>query len=893
MTATPLVSCVMPTCNRRRFVSQAIWYFLRQNYSSRELIIVDDGEDAIADLVPDDERIHYVHLAERLPVGAKRNLACEMSHGELVAHWDDDDWIAPQRLSVQVAELVASGADICGARELLYYHIDAGEAWLYRYPADERPWLAGGTLLYRRSAWAEHPFPEHHVGEDSAFVWQFPPDRLHAVDDVSLYVATIHPHNTGTKNLDSPRWQRRPLGEIGQLLAFDRDFYVALRNGRPHLPAQPRPASTVTVAAPFMIYDGYGSMAEYLVIGLARAGAKVNVASLEMDPAGLTEEFLEIANHSQPDAGAPVLYFCWPRPDLERFRMSENLFINTMWESSQLPNGWTEELNKARAVIVPTRFVAGVCRTSGVTAPIEVIPEGINPESYHYEERPNRPGLTTLIVGTLVSRKHALEGIAAWKQAFAGDADARLIIKARFKYRNYAPDDPRIRFIDTNEATRGIAHWYRQADVLLALGNEGFGLPLVEGMATGLPVIALKSEGQADICKEAGNCLLPVEPVRWEPYNEPPFGRCGVRGVPDVEDVAARLRWVAAHRSKARDMGRAASNWALQHRSVWAKGPAVLEVMERYVRPARPLRRMHTIWVPSWRSACGIAEYTAHLTKTMPSVRVTGNQPDMRGVRLLHIQHQHDLFDDVALTQHIQQARKSHVPVVITEHTVVSRVHAWEREADALVALTQRGVDWLQARWPTKRVEHIPHGCPTWFPPRKRRRGRVIGVFGFLGQHKGFWKLPDVLRAVPRTELLMFSHAKSAETNAAWEKSVEGLPVRRDGQFLPADEVARRLAAEADVLVFWYDDVPHASASGAVRVGLATGVPVLTSPTHWFHELRDVTYQPDDLIDGVQRLLEDTALRKRLAAAACDYCHENSWARSAERHLALWRSMES
>ena len=112
-------------------------------------------------------------------------------------------------------------------------------------------------------------------------------------------------------------------------------------------------------------------------------------------------------------------------------------------------------------------------------------------------------------------------------------------------------------------------------------------------------------------------------------------------------------------------------------------------------------------------------------------------------------------------------------------------------------------------------------------------------------------------------------------------------------QFLPAEEVARRLAAEADVLVFWYDDVPHASASGAARVGLATGVPVLTSPTHWFHELRDVTYQPDDLVDGVQRLLEDTALRKRLAAAARDYCHENSWARSAERHLALWRSVEN
>ena len=67
MTTTPLVSCVMPTCNRRRFVSQAIWYFLRQDYPSRELVIVDDGEDSIADLVPDDERIHYARLAVGSP----------------------------------------------------------------------------------------------------------------------------------------------------------------------------------------------------------------------------------------------------------------------------------------------------------------------------------------------------------------------------------------------------------------------------------------------------------------------------------------------------------------------------------------------------------------------------------------------------------------------------------------------------------------------------------------------------------------------------------------------------------------------------------------------------------------------------------------------------------
>lgn len=895
MDSPPLVSCIMPTRNRRAFVGQAIWYFLRQDYPYKELIIVDDGEDAVGDLVPRDERIHYMHLAARRPVGAKRNLACEMSQGELIAHWDDDDWMSPYRLSVQVEELCAAGADVCGARDLLHYRIDSGDAWLYRYPPVERPWVAGCTLLYRRSAWAAHHFPEIDIGEDSAFVWQLAPERVHAIPDMSLYIALIHKRNTGAKMLSDPRWERRPLAEVSRLLVHDRDYYVALRHGRtPPQPLRSTPStSTVTVSAPFMVYDGYGSMAEYLVLGMVRAGAEVNVAPHCLDPAGLSEELQEIVQHSRPADDAPVLYFSWPQANLGRLRTAGDLFINTMWESSRLPAEWTRLLNLARAVIVPTRFVAQACRQSGVTVPTFVVPEGIDPAVYHYEERPERAGLTTLIVGTVIDRKHTLEGIEAWKLAFADDDDARLIIKSRFHYDNFAPDDARISFVDKEETTRGIAHWYRAADVLLALGNEGFGLPLVEGMATGLPVVALNSEGQADVCEEAHDVLLSVEPSRWEPYVEAPYGACGVRGVPAVRDIANRLRWVASHRQEAREMGCAASAWVLEHRNIWNKGPAVLEIMEHLVQPPRPLRKARTIWVPSWRSPCGIAEYTAHLTETLPAMRIEAQLGDMRGVRLLHVQHESSLFDDTDLTRRVLETRLSRIPVVVTKHSVGAETQPWEGEADVLLALTRRGTETLRTHWPHKRVEYMPHGCPTWFPARKKTRGRVIGAFGFLEPHKGFWHLLDALRALPDTELLLFSYAKWRETEYMWEEAARGLPVRRIREFVPSFEVACRLADEADILVFWYDEAPVASASGAVRVGLATGVPVLASPTGWFQDLREMTFQPHDLVEGIQQLLEDTPLRERLTAAAQEYCNENSWPRIAERHLALWQALES
>ncbi len=92
----PLVSCVMPTFDRRRFVPDAIDGFWSQTYPDRELVIVDDGTDPIADLVPDDPMIRYVRLDQRLKTGAKRNAACRAARGDVIVHWDDDDWSSPR-----------------------------------------------------------------------------------------------------------------------------------------------------------------------------------------------------------------------------------------------------------------------------------------------------------------------------------------------------------------------------------------------------------------------------------------------------------------------------------------------------------------------------------------------------------------------------------------------------------------------------------------------------------------------------------------------------------------------------------------------------------------------------------------------------------------------------
>lgn len=126
---SPLVSYIMPTYNRRQFVPLVLRHFLAQDYPNKELVIVDDGSDPISDLEEGVSGVRYIRLSSRSSIGAKRNLACQQAHGEVIAHWDDDDWYAPDRLRYQAAPLLLAKADITGLENAFVLELATGVFW--------------------------------------------------------------------------------------------------------------------------------------------------------------------------------------------------------------------------------------------------------------------------------------------------------------------------------------------------------------------------------------------------------------------------------------------------------------------------------------------------------------------------------------------------------------------------------------------------------------------------------------------------------------------------------------------------------------------------------------------------------------------------------------------
>ncbi len=228
---SPLVSCIMPTRNRRAFVPLAIRSFLQQNYGNAELIVVDDGPDPVADLLPSDPRIRYIRQEGMHTIGAKRNIACAEARGAIIVHWDDDDWYPPDRISRQVRALGDRSADLCGSSQIFYYDPAADRAWRYAYTNRGTPWVAGNTLAYRRAFWRHHPFADIQIGEDARFVWSAPARTLCDLADPALCIGMIHPDNTSRKVTTSVGWYPQAREPLAALLGAALTAYRTVVTG--------------------------------------------------------------------------------------------------------------------------------------------------------------------------------------------------------------------------------------------------------------------------------------------------------------------------------------------------------------------------------------------------------------------------------------------------------------------------------------------------------------------------------------------------------------------------------------------------------------------------------------------------------------------------------------
>lgn len=201
------ISCIMPTYNRERFIARSINCFLNQDYADKELVIINDGNN-IANLVPILPNIRVLTLDKKTVLGEKRNIGIQLSSGDYIAMWDDDDWSASNRLSFQLEALQKDlNKTICGLSSVYYHDIQTNEVYLFSYPGKQ--YLVDGTALFKRSAYK--PFPQKQVAATVDFINTIPENHQLYLNRPELYLATKHDTNTSEKKIIPLYWKKTTL----------------------------------------------------------------------------------------------------------------------------------------------------------------------------------------------------------------------------------------------------------------------------------------------------------------------------------------------------------------------------------------------------------------------------------------------------------------------------------------------------------------------------------------------------------------------------------------------------------------------------------------------------------------------------------------------------------
>ncbi len=235
MSELPLISCIMPTRNRPRFVEQAVRYFKASTYPRKELIIVDNSEEMpdVSFLFGDDRIWHDWRPGRQLVIGELRNIAVRQAYGEIIAFMDDDDIYRPHRLFVQAMPIVEGSAQLSGLYMSLLLRTADMSLWS---PSEQvHDALFGysvrcGTLMFRRELWEAVPFEDTSRGEDAAFLQAqlARGQTLAQVRDETAYICVRHAENVSREpgGIEPPEWEQRPVEEY--LSAEEIAFYRSL-----------------------------------------------------------------------------------------------------------------------------------------------------------------------------------------------------------------------------------------------------------------------------------------------------------------------------------------------------------------------------------------------------------------------------------------------------------------------------------------------------------------------------------------------------------------------------------------------------------------------------------------------------------------------------------------
>lgn len=200
----PFVSICTPTYNRAHMLDAWARYIFLQDYPKdrMEVLVADDSTDNTLEKLEE--------LRERLPNlrvfnfegrsgnGIKRQWLIERAAGDILVHFDDDDYYSPHRVSHAVESLQNSDKLIAGCTMLYIWHVK--EQVLTKSGPFHQNHATNATFAYKKE-YAEHNrFADVNQQTEPSFTNNFTNPMIQ-LDSLKTMVCIKHNQNTVNKQI--------------------------------------------------------------------------------------------------------------------------------------------------------------------------------------------------------------------------------------------------------------------------------------------------------------------------------------------------------------------------------------------------------------------------------------------------------------------------------------------------------------------------------------------------------------------------------------------------------------------------------------------------------------------------------------------------------------------
>ena len=368
---------------------------------------------------------------------------------------------------------------------------------------------------------------------------------------------------------------------------------------------------------------------------------------------------------------------------------------------------------------------------------------------------------------------------------------------------------------------------------------------------------------------------------------------------------------------------------------------------------AKEVKDLRIAFICNWNDNCGISTYSGYLVDALKSKvkelhvfseqgsEQTDDPPYVtrcwkRGTSLkglidkliawqpdfIIVQHEFGIFPKATYFLQLLQGIED-IPYVVTMHSVYEHLDKsiCTSAVKNIVVHSEEGKQVLKKLGNTNNIFVIPHGCVKFAEDEKTELWNIfqtpypIVQFGFGFFYKGVDRVLDAIHYLKKSDLkfkeifycyLCSDNYHTSVVHAQYYdfliKKIEDLDLHDNAVIIrkyQTEQMIKNYLRTAKIAVFPYVSDPKNTvygASGAIRVAMACGIPVVASSCHQFDDLEGVVPRPSnftEIAEELDEIFSNESYRKEILKKSETYIDNNTWSISADRYINLYYQINS